>query len=435
MFPQSPGAWLEFDDLKHPQCTAHAELPVPASQIHMVFWEVRGHADDGRGGPRRSLAFPALHSDDDIVSALTVDDATMGTTLPDVSIGEGTLQDAFQGLSHNDIVTLTLVEVKVDAQGKPLEDHPGEEAPSVPSAELDSPSTYSPAPAVLRPLVSDPPRKRGPKAKQNKLPLSSEPASPSVGSPLPGSPAVCSSAPNARWSTLLSKHPFLQSTPLPQRQITAPSPPKAPQKVTDSFPVKAAGMFTGFGSNEQTSGGKSPRMSPEPRKQNGVFKLPGPPPPQTSLKLDEGTDALRLKLLKKLKAKKKKLAALNHLLKTRMESPVPTPDSTGFSSPSTVSSSTAAHSPAYDDFLAELLSPATTTSNLSPDSTGLLEMLTAGQDVGSQNGQGLTPKALIAGPESIGNDIPPSGDDFLEEFMSGSCVTESSDLNAFDLFF
>nr|XP_023683487.1 SUMO-specific isopeptidase USPL1 isoform X1 [Paramormyrops kingsleyae] len=453
----SSGVWLEFDDLKHPQCTAHTELPVPASQIHVVFWEVQGRADDARRSPRRSLAFPALHNDDDIVSALTVDDTNVGTTLPDISIGEGTLQDAFQGLSHNDIVTLTLVEVKVDAQGKPLEDHPGQEALSVPSAELDSPSMHSPAAAVLRPLVSDSPRKRGPKTKQKKLSQASEAASPVVGSPHPGAPAVCSSAvvssaPNARWSTLLSKHPFLQSTPLPQRQTTAPSPPKAPQKVTDSFPVKAAGMFVGFRSNQQTSGGSSPCLSAELRKQNDVFKLPGPPPsavplqksggvvgatvlPQASPKLDKGTDALRHKLLKKLKAKKKKLAALNHLLKTRMESPVPTPDSTGFSSPSTVSSSTTAHSPAYDEFLADLLSPATTTSSLSPDSTGLLEMLTAGQDVGSQNGQGLAPKAPIAGPESIGSVIPPSGDDFLEEFMSASCVTESSDLNAFDLFF
>ncbi|XP_048838738.1 SUMO-specific isopeptidase USPL1 isoform X2 [Brienomyrus brachyistius] len=447
----SSGVWLEFDDLKHPQCTAHAELPVLANQIHVVFWELQGRADVLQS-PRRSLAFPALHNDDDIVSALTLDDTNVGTTLPDISVGEGTLQDAFQGLSHNDIVTLTLVEVKVDALGRPLEDHPGQEALSAPSAELDSPSAYSPAAAVLCPRVSDSPRKRVPKRKQKELSQASGTAPPVIGSPPPGAPAVLSSAPNARWSTLLSKHPFLQSTPLPQRQITASSPPKAPQKVTDSFPVKAADMFVGFKLNKETLGGSPPCLSAEPQKQNNVFKLPGPPPstippqksggvvgatvlPKAPPKLDEGTDALRHKLLKKLKAKKKKLAALNHLLKTRMESPVPTPDSTGFSSPSTVSSSTAAHSPAYDEFLADLLSPATTASSLSPDSTGLLEMLTTGQDVGGQNGQGLTPKTLIVGPEAIGSDIPPSGDDFLEEFMSGACVTESPDLNAFDLFF
>lgn len=68
------GSWLEFDDLKYPQCTSHKRLPVPASQIHMVFWEVGaakpegacpagGHQGDaapetGAGAGDLSLTFP-----------------------------------------------------------------------------------------------------------------------------------------------------------------------------------------------------------------------------------------------------------------------------------------------------------------------------------------------------------------------------------------
>uniref|UniRef100_A0AAV2J6G9 USP domain-containing protein n=1 Tax=Knipowitschia caucasica TaxID=637954 RepID=A0AAV2J6G9_KNICA len=36
---RSDGSWLEFDDLKHPHCTSHQTFPVPAQEIHIVFWE------------------------------------------------------------------------------------------------------------------------------------------------------------------------------------------------------------------------------------------------------------------------------------------------------------------------------------------------------------------------------------------------------------
>ncbi|KAF6722168.1 SUMO-specific isopeptidase USPL1 [Oryzias melastigma] len=33
------GSWLEYDDLKHPECKIHQELPVPTPEMHVVFWE------------------------------------------------------------------------------------------------------------------------------------------------------------------------------------------------------------------------------------------------------------------------------------------------------------------------------------------------------------------------------------------------------------
>ncbi|KAL0994841.1 hypothetical protein UPYG_G00127930 [Umbra pygmaea] len=99
------------------------------------------------------------------------------------------------------------------------------------------------------------------------------------------------------------------------------------------------------------------------------------------------TESLRLKLLKKLKAKKRKLEILNQMLGDQVgggEFVTPGPKSTDLRSPVTVSSSTAMYdSPQYQEFFADLLSPATTASNLSPDSTGFLDMLaTNGQEGG-----------------------------------------------------
>ncbi|KAM4620480.1 SUMO-specific isopeptidase USPL1 [Polymixia lowei] len=157
---KSDGSWQEFDDLKHPDCPTHVKLPVLAQDIHIVFWEremdkERNHAcspmttvgeyplsnselshrltdkdftADKSLAPSPDQSLLTLHNDTDIIGALTVfDDSgsaldTMEMAGADASIGSMTLLDTFEGLTHNDIVTLTLVECKVDLERRPLND-------------------------------------------------------------------------------------------------------------------------------------------------------------------------------------------------------------------------------------------------------------------------------------------------------------------------
>uniref|UniRef100_A0A3Q2ZXS1 Ubiquitin specific peptidase like 1 n=1 Tax=Kryptolebias marmoratus TaxID=37003 RepID=A0A3Q2ZXS1_KRYMA len=363
-------SWLEYDDLQHPDFKTHGKLQVPAHEMHVVFWEVEDDADPPADEPL-DQSLLTLHNDTDIVDALTEKDSSlMDTTVTagvDTSIGSTTLLDAFEGLSHNDIITLTLVEV-------------------------DSSDNSPPAEVA---------RQASPESVTDTSPLSTSQKSPPLDQ-------------NARWSFLLSKHPLshlhkpvskppsrtearssqpVHSTPNPvKRQMVPPGLPK-PQIITDSLklPPKAAEMYCGFGTKSSTS------------------PLPSKVPPGLS-----ETEALRYKLIKKLKAKKKKLAKLNQLLghQERLQ-----PDSTDLNSPSTVASSTYDGSGGDgDDFLSDLLSPATTASNLSPDSTGFLEMLSNGRD-GADNMDGAMKGGGAASQTGCGTSVPET-ENFLEDFLT-----------------
>ncbi|XP_064838547.1 SUMO-specific isopeptidase USPL1 [Oncorhynchus masou masou] len=186
---------------------------------------------------------------------------------------------------------------------------------------------------------------------------------------------------------------------------------------------------------------------------------PGGQVPKVPAGLSE-TEALRYKLLKKLKAKKKKLEKLNQKLGFQAaavgQEVTHGPDCADLRSPSTVSSSTSAYDgPAYDEFFADLLSPATTASNLSPDSTGFLDMLTTNGQEGGGNlacggnaiggaSQMMTTATLQPANHGVVMPLPgldepimTSGENFLEEFISGSAnqQMETEALSAFDLFF
>ncbi|CAB1316930.1 unnamed protein product [Coregonus sp. 'balchen'] len=278
--------------------------------------------------------------------------------------------------------------------------------------------------------------------------------------------------------------------------------PKLSKEDNEALPVKAAEMYGGFqvrSRNVNTNINNVPSKTSPPTQllsqrtdpQNGVWKTqsqPGalasrkPPidnnttatyPNVTSLPPSPGvtellkisssgkhspgvqvskvpaglseTEALRYKLLKKLKAKKKKLEKLNQMLGYQGgaggggEEVTRRPDCTDLRSPYTVSSSTSVYdSPAYDEFFADLLSPATTASNLSPDSTGFLEMLTTNGQEGGGNlacgGNAIGGASQVVAPATLqpanhgvvmplpGLDgtITTSGENFLEELISGA---------------
>ncbi|XP_064208814.1 SUMO-specific isopeptidase USPL1 [Anguilla rostrata] len=511
------GSWLEFDDLKYPQCTSHKRLPVPASQIHMVFWEdgapkpegaclAGGHQGDaapeaGAGAGDLSLTFP--QDDTYIVEALT--QGGTSPDRPDSSVGSSTLLEAFEGLSHSDIVTLTLVEVKADADGgAPPDGQPppvaAETSPvsSTRAAGGKGCQTTKPqrgargarrAPGGGTPVPQD----RGPAGPPSTatpirwpFPIP-DPSSPGSDPPSPVSkPPSPSAFPASRMSAVLSKHPLFQSTPAPpKRAVAAPAYKPALKLATDDgLPDRVAATFSGF----QARGVAAPTNGPlcrtdDSRPENEAFKQPGqkPPsagnpalaslkpargteaPPQTTLlrpardpktkisPLDD-TGALRRKLMRKLKKKKQLLAALDSMMGKEALDSLQRPDSTAVGSPYAVSSTTSQCSSAgYDELLNDLLSPATTASNLSPDSTGLLEMLVTAQE-GVENPPTAAATAAAATarpggggtadwavPAATGNDLASAKDDFLDELMSGTGFqtshAENVDFNMLDMFF
>lgn len=566
------GLWQEFDDLKHPVCKTHAQLPVPAQEMHIVFWEVDEHpthhtctspATVWESPPSvhmPDLATPLAQSPDQsydygsILGAIFppadggVDKEPIEMLEFDTSIGSATLLDTFEGLSHADIVTLTLVEVKVDSEGKPLPDvartspQTGSPYPSdvmSNSAPQETPNEVLPCSDSGDNLSSDPTfvpafdkRKRqarasatkkapkrkaaAPKCSKKIVPppsvtteaeerppldptalLAAAAVSSSNTSPLPPPHSIAPSLPASllqadRWKYLVAKqpqslakdrpaqcpapmtpartHPAVapKKTPVPIIQV-APTPAKRPdmpqfarpQKRGEGgeLPLKSAGMYSGFGVNSSTSstfasqqiphaahrGEKSLNLPyavpPTPPKTQAMIKMVSRPltSPVTTVLPDNcsTTDDLRLKLLKKLKAKKKKLERLNLLLRQKggaLAEARPRPDSTDRQSPQAVTSSTTNQT--TNEFFSDLLSPASTVSNRSPDSTELLEMLVGDQSNHWLNSAGGASSQLSSAPHCSLT----CSDDFLEEFVSEVAAhqqteTETQALGELDLFF
>lgn len=542
--------------MNHTDLKTHQKLQIPAHEMHVVFWEVEEDADPPAGSPLNTLAeqpapeeetTPSLHilradestdrpQDQSVLplhdDADVVDEDVMDATVTaDTSTGSTTLLDAFEGLDHNDIFTLTLVEVDPVDSGTQLlnEDQRIRDAGAPPRTERPEPSLDSslPAAADVEPPAAlssvdssstDAPsapaarrgRRRGTSQKLTMSKQRGRGAAVSEGAPQTSPPApselpiavsqetVGSAAPdntlsgevaqlappkassdtsplstsqksppidyNARWSFLLSKHPLTQlpksksnpaptqrtssgvevksfqpidSTPSPTKRQMLPSGLPKPQLTTaeiTSLPPKAAGMYGGFSTKSSTN--HSPL--PSPPLSNGNAKLSQSIPanhlaPPMVVPLNKHgsysssvppglgeTEALRYKLMKKLKAKKKKLAKLNQLLghRDRLQ-----PDSTALNSPSTVASSTY-DSSGGNDFLSDLLSPATTASHLSPDSTGFLEMLAGGQE-GADNING-TVSAAGAASQTHYSTNEPETENFLEDFLFQCCGFEAN---------
>ncbi|KAM6907225.1 SUMO-specific isopeptidase USPL1 [Xenentodon cancila] len=585
----SDGSWLEFDDLKHPSCKTHPRLPIPAHEMHVVFWELEDDAESSACSPSstfveaappteeeisslndrrlkadeplaqssdQSLLIP--HNDTDIVCALLEDTSnpvnTTVTASADTSIGATTLLDTFEGLSHNDIITLTLVEVNVDSKNQHLSDNqqteePGDamnakldftpdsssvaagtatcdgadaEPPTTPSSSDTEAGGSLPSDPTFVPGVKTGRGRRGKALSRQKVkkaasseatsnisspPTSSEPSR--AASPAPVGPAPQDNMPesgivqqtspvsstetsllstsqknptvqsaldqNSRWSFLLSKHPLHQvqksiaelshaptsrpaaqnplkstkpahSTPIPVKRPPIPAGLPKLRLVTEEsegLPLKAAEMYGGF----NTKSSHPPGSLQPPALVGGQARLLQPAASEhltntkvlsgstfqgaASLQLQEkrtshslkiplglsDSEILRYKLMKKLKAKKKKLAKLNQLLGSQGAAFF-RPDSTDLNSPSTVSSSTYDDS-TCDDFLSDLLSPATTVSNLSPDSTGFFEMITNGKNVSDRLDCAVSDADAVSqntcGPNG------PHSENFLEDFLSQCC--------------
>lgn len=591
LFFKFAGSWLEYDDLKYPDCKTHQKLQVPANEMHIVFWEVEddkelhicsssstsalsdnernnslneGSVADGVlvHSPDQSLLIP--HNDTDIICALTEDtSSSMDTTVTagfDTSIGATTLLDTFEGLTHSEIITLTLVEVKPDvemqslnnnhktldlntagkneildsssaAEGNKLHHCPSVDLPST-SSDPDSGDGSSSDPTFVPgarrgrgkgisrgKTVS---RAKGKKVASSKVALhtssstSSEPCgvnceqpvvpdtedksqsteitqqgslmSSTDNPPLSANESDPTSASlldqNSRWSFLLSKHPLNQvqkSTakfaPASDTQLKPPPPPfhSTPNPVkrphlpmalypkpqlrtedSEDLPVKAADMYGAF--RAKSLNNQRPLLSPTVQSQPVTSNHLTTPTVMSSTSLITpgakallkaslkrhgshssevpvglgSTEALRYKLLKQLKSRKKQLARINKML-DKHEGLQLRPDSTDLDSPSTVTSSTY-DGATSDDFLSDLLSPATTASNLSPDSTGFFEMFANGPD-----GAERVVEAAGRPSEMNGGTNGQHDENFLDEFLSQAASHTPTDmeteaLSALELF-
>lgn len=565
------GSWMEFDDMKHPYCKTYKALPVPAQDIHVVFWEEEEQRQESRACSPSStftesppstnkIDHNVLDTDDitedlsqcisdqsllnqqndtDIMCALSEQDTTIKADF-DTSIGSATLLDTFEGLSHSDMITLTLVELNDDSKTQPINSVDAESdqtqdskcpdvnnvihgsKPDICTPAPDSSSTLkasethkeadselstvsepddnlsddptfepktrrrgktskaAPAKPAKKQKVGNPKSKAAPKvatdapvSEVKSTPTTLKPPSPVSSTVSAPQPAPVVQEQQKGWSTFLKRSfnhiqnisPKIIPTPIPknkQKPITIVSstpkmsrvpvlttvPPKPVLRKDESgLHLKAAEMYGAFGSKKTNAStvnvNKKPLESPiqNLKMANSVVNcslnstsIPGVQPEIISSKrtktpkLPPGlseTQALRYKLLKKLKAKKKKLAKLNEMLGQQGDASFK-PDSTTVTS-STYDSSTC------DEFLSELLSPATTiTSNLSPDSTEYLEMFTNAQEAAPYDEMQMNP--VVQGSAAA------EGENFLDEFMSQAVAErptemEAEALSALDLFF
>ncbi|XP_059395900.1 SUMO-specific isopeptidase USPL1-like isoform X2 [Carassius carassius] len=438
---QSNGSWLELDDLKYPYSIIHKRFSFPANEIHIVFWEsdsVKGEASEvcSPTAPSALTNVDDKHphelsdsvaSDTCVLSTLTVGESTAAGAL-DTSIGSTTLPDTFEGLSHTDIVTLTLVDVDTATEALQIPQSPAVVSSALPTLPVTSSSS------CISESVCQPSKPQSSGLKECSLVSNPVVVKPSVATPVHAPPLLASS--------LFQLHSSFQSTPI---ILPPPAPKPKPILKCDNEAVlaKPADMFGGFlGKKLPNSSNGNSAVAPQHKPVTLSGSICGASVKKSpSLSADQQpvstTEALRLKLLKKLKAKKKKLAKLNHLLGSAGES-APKPDSTALSSPYSVTSSTSVYdSPAYDQFFAELLSPATTVSNLSPDSTGLLEMLNNGQNAETTQKTPpvatLVPEAPLTYPSS-NNDSVLNLDEYTQSGM-GQTTIDNTDFNGLDIFF
>ncbi|NWY03654.1 USPL1 isopeptidase, partial [Nothoprocta ornata] len=135
------GSWLECDDLKGPYCKKHKRFEVPPSEIFIVFWEKKissapKEADaqflskDSEDFPLNNVQpnSPALHCGfENAVDRIAAEPhGADSVRIPDkkpqqVAEDESGARRALAELAHDDVITLTLVEIQLDSEAQSLE--------------------------------------------------------------------------------------------------------------------------------------------------------------------------------------------------------------------------------------------------------------------------------------------------------------------------
>ncbi|KFP87728.1 SUMO-specific isopeptidase USPL1 [Apaloderma vittatum] len=132
------GTWLECDDLKGPYCKRHERFGVPPSEIHIVIWEKKTpplpeelnsqfqskNTEDFALNNVQSNSTTSHYGFDKTVDKIPAEhrkEASVRT--PDkkqqqIPEDESIVHHGLENLTHDDLVTLMLEEIKVDSEGK-----------------------------------------------------------------------------------------------------------------------------------------------------------------------------------------------------------------------------------------------------------------------------------------------------------------------------
>ncbi|XP_028655169.1 SUMO-specific isopeptidase USPL1 [Erpetoichthys calabaricus] len=560
---RNDGLWIECDDLKAPLCSVYKQLEVPSNEVHMVFWEARSTTPkempvpvSGRefvenGCSLKSKAVPAeqkaqgeMDTQVKCVSVNSLLNNSVNLTMEQNN--ETSLLKAFDGLQPDDIITLNLVELKFDAEGRVLDSSVLAEQTQMNDSIFSavgsdtcidqsqdiiitdgvsdsSPSVLDDDKAILEPTQStdDSASKNNSKIQNTSIVISeatkgttivnqdSDQAAPHHGfksAVISVSPS-CAETPSfennqkssaLNWSSkLFINHLSVKKQVIPHpnlnQSLSKPKPEVQPQlKVDGQVPLQAE-MFGGFRSKgfirsnqnskntlylheDETSAidvkSKS-LIQPADVEQTATdlhtakcsvsdLKRANS---KTTEKKEEGTKhlsdtaKLRYKLLKRLKAKKQKLELLNQQLDATVNSSESKGKRNGVESPSsssghvatgtstaqvngtdadsvyTASSCTSIDSQSYEDFLADLLSPDTTTSSLSTSS--IPSENTQSSECKSKNSTSVQDKVQICSTintsaGSVDNDL---FTDLLSNTTAGSCTENEELFNFYDSFF
>ncbi|XP_062423136.1 SUMO-specific isopeptidase USPL1 isoform X1 [Rhea pennata] len=135
------GTWLECDDLKGPYCKRRKRFEVPPSEIFIVFWEKKtAHVPQELNSQFQSKNIEDLplnniqsnstelpcgfeNAVDKIFAEHHKEDSVRVSDKKQQQVAEdeSSVHRDLEGLAHDDVITLTLVEIQVDSDAKSLE--------------------------------------------------------------------------------------------------------------------------------------------------------------------------------------------------------------------------------------------------------------------------------------------------------------------------
>nr|XP_023960941.1 SUMO-specific isopeptidase USPL1 isoform X1 [Chrysemys picta bellii]XP_023960952.1 SUMO-specific isopeptidase USPL1 isoform X1 [Chrysemys picta bellii]XP_042698768.1 SUMO-specific isopeptidase USPL1 isoform X1 [Chrysemys picta bellii]XP_042698769.1 SUMO-specific isopeptidase USPL1 isoform X1 [Chrysemys picta bellii]XP_042698770.1 SUMO-specific isopeptidase USPL1 isoform X1 [Chrysemys picta bellii] len=135
--------WLECDDIKGPYCERRERFEVPVSEIHIVIWERKASQVPNKICSKvqsvksenlplndvQSSSSLVLHCDSDNavdkITTVCYEKEIVGIPANEqqkvARENENSLLSGLENLADDDIITLTLVEIQVDSEGKPLD--------------------------------------------------------------------------------------------------------------------------------------------------------------------------------------------------------------------------------------------------------------------------------------------------------------------------
>ncbi|XP_041438585.1 SUMO-specific isopeptidase USPL1 isoform X2 [Xenopus laevis] len=252
------GTWLESDDMKGYFCIKQNTFEVPASEIHIVMWERKATNSSGAHNTMApetedkalncllSSVSQTLHQ-----SAVAAPNAA--SSPPKETLVASNILSGMEGYRDDDIITLTLIEIPVDASGNVI-DNNSEASRQQPSAFVEQLQSPLISPVTLQSVSSYIPTADG----QNDHNSCSGTMQ---GSSFAGVPLQAPSRPS----------PSRPSPPAPSRPSPpAPSEPSPPAPSEPSFPIisstpipnKSSSKKAFFGSWMKSLQNKNPLFLP-----------------------------------------------------------------------------------------------------------------------------------------------------------------------------